>query len=319
MSLMGRKRTIGRGTRGDAAAARIPATRFEALIGDRYAELTPAERSIASHLLDNLRYVPFETGATIAAKVGVSEMTVIRFIRSMGYTNLRELKTELRQTLAAEDNELDDVLDRFKVRAGGPESLRESLNLELRAVVKAYELATSERWAAIVALLATHPQVYVTGFQGVKGVALDFATRLKYARAGVRFADGVSGVFSEALEGGPDRSCIVIVDTAAYARKSLLLAEKARDLDLPLVVVTDKFSHWAFDYTELVLAGYTHAKTFWDSTASLSVILNLLINAVAVQLGHRAEQRFELMRQLGDHFKEFLPRNGSARRPRPGK
>jgi hypothetical protein len=73
------------------------------------------------------------------------------------------------------------------------------------------------------------------------------------------------------------------------------------------VVVTDKFSHWAYEFTENVVEGYTQTRLFWDSTASLSTILALLINSVAVRLGRKAEERFRALRSFGDHFEEFEP------------
>jgi DNA-binding MurR/RpiR family transcriptional regulator len=83
------------------------------------------------------------------------------------------------------------------------------------------------------------------------------------------------------------------------------LAAKSRSLGLPLVVVTDKFSHWAAEHTRYVLEGHTETQTFWDSSASLVVILNLLINGVAARLGEKAQRRFAELRQLGDLFEEF--------------
>lgn len=279
--------------------------RLEQMIRQRYSSLTRAEKPIATYFFDNLRFIPYETGASIAARVGVSEMTVIRFLRSIGYSNLKELKEEIRQHLSQEENDLDNVLERFKIRTNSTALLKESLNLEIRSIVRAYELAGTDRWARIADLLATIERVHVVGFQASKGLALDFATRLKYARPGVLFIDDVNGIYSEVLESDPARTCLVLIDTASYARSSSLLAKKVRDAGMSLIIVTDKFSHWASEYTEYVLEGYTHAKTFWDSTASLAVILNLLTNAVATKLGKRAEDRFKALRQLGDFFKEF--------------
>jgi DNA-binding MurR/RpiR family transcriptional regulator len=83
---------------------------------------------------------------------------------------------------------------------------------------------------------------------------------------------------------------------------------------MPLVIVTDKFSHWGTEHTPFVLEGHTETQTFWDSSASLVVILNLLINGVATRLGKRAEQRFDSLRRLGDFFEEF-----SRPQQRPGR
>lgn len=279
--------------------------RLEQALKNDDASITRSGRMVAAYLRDNLSQIPYETGAIIAAKTGVSEMSVIRFIRSLGYSSLKELKDELRTANGGKGDSIDDALDRFRVRRDGMGELEASLDLELRAVIEAYELTTLERWHSAVDLLTLRRQVHVVGFQASKGLALDFATRLKYARGGVRFAEGNSGVYSEILESEPEEACLVLIDTVAYARKGLLLARRARDMKIPLIIVTDRFSNWAYEFTDLVLQGSTHVRAFWDSTTSLSTILNLLINSVAGQLGEKALQRFELMKELGSHFREF--------------
>jgi DNA-binding MurR/RpiR family transcriptional regulator len=57
---------------------------LETQLRTRMAEFSRAERAIASYLLDNMDHVPFETGASIAAEAGVSEMTLLRFLRLNG-------------------------------------------------------------------------------------------------------------------------------------------------------------------------------------------------------------------------------------------
>ena len=289
---------------------------LDAALRRRAVDLSPAEQSITDYLRQNLKAIPFETNASIAENAGVSEMSVLRFIRSLGYANLKALKAQLRTRPTAESKAVDDALDRFRVRNDNVEHLRESLQLELQAVVRAYELVGDERWPRIVELLTTRKNIYVVGFQASKGLAMDFASRLKYARPGVRFAEGTAGTFSEVLESSPTDSCLVLVDTIAYARKSLLLARKCKERRIPIIAVTDMFSHWANEFTDLVLEGHTHVRTFWDSSASLSVILNLMINSTAAALGAKAEKNFQRMLEYGDHFQEFEKVRETLRRGR---
>lgn len=286
---------------------------LEQVLKEGDASLTRSGRIIASYLRDNLQNIPYETGATIAAQAGVSEMSVIRFIRGLGYASLKDLKDTLKPAESGSGRVLDDTLERFRVQRGDVGELEASLELELRAITDAYLLTTLERWHAAAELLTRCKTVHVVGFQASKGLALDFASRLKYARGGVRFAEGGTGVYSEIIESDPQESCLVLVDTAAYARKGVLLAERVRDMKMPLIIVTDRFSNWAYEFTELVLQGSTHVKAFWDSTASVSVILNLLINSVAGRLGDQALKRYEMMRELGHTFKEFeMPPSASV-------
>ena len=54
---------------------------IEAILRERMSGFSPSEQSLAGYILDNIEILPFETGSSIAEAVGVSEMTVTRFVR----------------------------------------------------------------------------------------------------------------------------------------------------------------------------------------------------------------------------------------------
>ncbi len=279
--------------------------RLEAALDRRVDEMTAAERAIAAYLRDNRAMIPYETGATIAAAADVSEMSVIRFIRSLGYANLKSLKEELRPRTDADARAIDEVMARFRPQSDDHEHLRRSLELELEAIARAYDQAMTPRWHRIVSRVVAAERVHVVGFQASQGLAMDFATRLKWVRPGVRFAEARAGIYSEVLESDPARECLVLIDTASYARKAILLARKAQEMGLPAIIVCDRYSNWPFEFTQDVLVGSTQVGTFWDSLASLTAVLNLLVNSVAAQLGEKAVMRFRLLANWGEHFGEF--------------
>ncbi|PLU67866.1 hypothetical protein BMJ21_17900, partial [Sinorhizobium medicae] len=223
-----------------------------------------------------------------------------------GFENLRDLKKRLRFAVAEKDSEVDDYMARFQMREGRQQMLQESLRLELDAIVKAYALTTTDVWDEAASLLVKARTIYVVGFQASKGLAMDFASRLLWARSNVIFIDNASGTFGEIINADPKQSAVLLVDTASYATRGIKLVEKLKSMDMPLVIVTDKFSHWAFAYTRFVFEAHTHVKTFWDSTASLSVVLNLLIDAVATKLGPKAKRNFAMMSDMGTLFGEFV-------------
>jgi DNA-binding MurR/RpiR family transcriptional regulator len=279
---------------------------MEEILRSRMNAFSPSEQSLAAHMLDNLQMLPFETGSSIAQAVGVSEMTVTRFVRGLGFENLRDLKNRLRDATAERDSDIDDYMTRFQVRNSRQQVLQESLRLELDAIVKAYALTATDVWDEATDALEKTRTVYVVGFQASKGLAMDFASRMLWARPNVIFIDNASGTFGEIVTADPKHSLVVLVDTAAYATRGIKLAEKLKELELPLIVVTDKFSHWAFAYTRFVFEAHTHVKTFWDSTASLGVILNLMIDTVAIKLGPKARRNFAMMSDMGNLFGEFV-------------
>lgn len=261
---------------------------------ERYDRFTVAERMIAGWLLDNMASIPFETAASIGQRVGVSAMTVSRFLRSMGYSGLAALKDDLR-------GELGDAPWLLPPKAGaGPDS---RLQAETAAIADVYRLAQTPEWAAIVALLATAPNVYVAGFQSERGLASGFAHQLLYVRPGVHSLDGGSGLYAEVLE-ATARDVFVLIDIRRYSRHFRLLAERAVASGVPVVVVTDPYCPWARDLTPHILAAEVSLGHFWDMDTALASLLNLLADDVMRRIGTaKVHARLAL---LSDRYSEFV-------------
>ncbi|KXO75677.1 MurR/RpiR family transcriptional regulator [Brucella anthropi] len=278
----------------------------EALLRTFIASATPSEHSVASYMLDNIQMLSFETGGSIAKAVNVSEMTVSRVVKGLGFESLRNLKKALRTSVEEKDGEFDDYMLRFKVHDKRQQALQESLKLELDAISKAYSLATTELWDEATSALVKTRTVYVVGFQAIKGLAMDFASRLLWTRPNVIFVESASGSFGEIIAADPKQSIVVMVDAADYATRGIKLAQRIKDMEMPLVIVTDKFSHWAFPYTDYVFEAHSAVKTYWDSTAAINVVLNLMIDAIAVKLGPKALQHHEKIREMAAELGDFV-------------
>lgn len=278
---------------------------LDAILRARMNDFSPSEQNLAVYIRNNTQLLPFETGSTIARAVGVSEMTVTRFVRSLGFENLRDLKNRMRNSVE-NDSEVDDYMARFQVRGSRQQALQESLKLELDSIVKAYALTATAQWDDATTRLAEQRNVYVVGFQASRGLAMDFAGRLLWTRPNVLSIDNATGTYGEITLADPKHSVVVLVDTAAYAANAIKLAETLQARGIPLIIVTDRFSHWGLTYTSLVFEGHTHVKTYWDSSASLSVILNLMIDSVAVKLGPKAKRNFAAMSEMAQMFGEFV-------------
>jgi len=54
---------------------------------------------LASYFLYNIEGLPFQTTSEIAIKAGVSEPTVIRFIRLLGYKGFVQFKNEFQRVI----------------------------------------------------------------------------------------------------------------------------------------------------------------------------------------------------------------------------
>lgn len=271
---------------------------------------TAAGRSIANYMLANLNELPFETAASIAVKIGIGEMTVGRFCRSIGYTHFKELKADLKDDFGDSPWLVGDRLKDFAAKAREHnDHLATGLELEIGALVRVYEIAQSPEFTRFIERLSTARKVFCAGFQTERGVASVLAHQLQYLRDEVHVVDLAAGNFVDVLLTDPTGVALVIIDTRRYSRHSKLLAEAARERGIAVTIITDTYCDWATTVASEVFAVPTTLNHFWDSLSPLVSLVQLAINGVFGQLGAGVEER---LGQIFNSYRTFTGYTGSA-------
>lgn len=264
---------------------------------------TPSERTLAHYLASNLSSLPFETAASVAAKVGLSEASVGRFCRSIGYRHLKDLKSSLQVDLGEKAWLIGDRLQDFHQRSQqGNAELARALEQEIAALVSVYELAATADFTACVNRLARRRSVWVAGFQTERGHAAELVHNLQYLRAGVHLADAADGHFAEILLSDPEETTLVLIDGRRYSRLTRDLALAARDEGIAVTLITDPYCDWAAGMVSELFAVPTDLNHFWDTTSAMSSLIGLLVNGVFRELGAEVEGRMARVSALYDDF-----------------
>jgi DNA-binding MurR/RpiR family transcriptional regulator len=271
---------------------------------------TKAEKAVATYMLNGLTQLPFQSAAEIAEQVGVSELTVGRFCRSLGYDRYKDLIAELRDDIGSRPWLIGDRLLAFrKASLEQQDSLARSLELEIAALVKVYEIPSTGEWKTCIRRMARSKRVFIAGFQTERGLASYFGHQLQYVRDGVQILDLGSGNFAELLLGDTKHSALVIFEARRYSRLALNLARRASEIGIPVTLITDSFCDWGRDHASEVFAVQTEANLFFESTAPMASLVNLMINATFNEIGSAAEPRVEAVSKL---YSEFTGHVGNA-------
>ena len=276
----------------------------------RWHTFTASEQRIAGYLVQNLGGLPFETAASLGQRVGVSAMTVGRFLRKLGYAGVAEMKEELRGDTA--------WLKYYHspAPAEGPDGRDENLEADIRAVSAIHALARGEEWQAIVHLLASADRVSVASFQLGRFLGLMFATLLQQIRPHVAFASGVDGAYTDVLIDSTDKSCVVLIDERRYSRHFKILAAEVAARGIPLVILTDSECYWARQMTPHVLMLPIQPQRAWHSFTTFSTLFNVLLGAVIRARG--SDTVYQRIEQITAMRQQFIGFSGASPQPPDG-
>jgi DNA-binding MurR/RpiR family transcriptional regulator len=270
---------------------------FEKKLDAAWDALTPAAKRIAVFLVNNMAAIPFETAASLSKRVGVSPMTVSRFLRQLGYEGLGELKEELRSGPAE-----PPWLSLYRVPGGGSKQLKNRLNAEIKTLVAVYKLAETRQWRSIVSKITRADAVSIASFQLGRFIGRGFADLLQPVKPRTRFADGSDGAYIDMLLDSPEGNCVVLIDFQRYSRHFRVLADEVAARGIPLIIITDTRCYWALDVTDDVLMMPPEFRLAWHNFGSLMSLLSLLVEAVIRESG----DVYERIRAISELRQKFI-------------
>lgn len=264
---------------------------------DHWETFTTSEQKIASYLLHNLRDVPFETAASLSKRVGVSPMTMGRFLRNLGYDGVGDMKEELRS----------DTPWRHLYKDPEPpndsDAVANHLHAEVRALSDAHALVGTKEWKSVVKTLLAADRVAVASFQHGRFLGMGLATMLQQVRPNVSFNSGADGAYIDMLLDSSPKSCLVLIDMRRYFKLFRALAEEAVERGIPLVLITDTDCYWARELTPHVLM--LPAERVWHSFSGYTSLFSLL-TATMIQEKGDVMDRIGDVNQLRQRFVGFM-------------
>lgn len=263
--------------------------------------LTKSEAIIAQWLILNEATLGLESGASVAAKTGVSEITVSRFLKRAGFKGLQGLKEDLQAALVHAHVSPSDRYFRLLDSEIGA-----ILKRDADAVLALAQEVEKPAWPQAIDAIAAADEVFVVGFQTIRGIAEDFTRRLGIVRGSVRLLSPHDGGLVEwipSFRRAEEKRCLVMIDMAPYAREALPILQTARQLGMQVIVVTDELNTWAMPETPLVFHVTTKVDAFLESTGPMTTLMNVIIHEVAGRAPEKARKRIKdwppIMRGLG--------------------
>jgi DNA-binding MurR/RpiR family transcriptional regulator len=282
---------------------------LEQRIAARLASMSRAERQVAEYLRTHAQEAVFANAERIAAAAGVSDATVVRTARKLGYASLLELKYLVGQEVIHATTPADRL--RAKVeRAGEPGSLA------ARVFAEAHErLAETERQLsevdveAAVDLLARAGNVLCYGLGPSESNAQYLALRLRRlgrtavstGRTGFRLADDL-------LPLGPG-DAVVLFSPARLLRELDVIVEHCRTVGAHVVLLTDSLGAVLGDRVDVTLRAVHSPSGFTGEALSALVIADVLALGLATRTGSHPAETSELLTTLRSRLTATDTRN----------
>ena len=203
-------------------------------------DLSPAEDRVASFFAQHREEVVFLSAAEIAARLDMSDATVMRAAQSLGYSGLPDLKAELRDALRTRATPTLRLGRSLEELGEDPAAVLEHvLATEMELLHDARKTLRPEDFSRALDLLAKAERVVIQGLGPNAPLAEYFAARLRRMRRPALAVGERGQALADALLDMRKGDVVIVLAYDRQNPESELTLERARDLGLSSILVTD--------------------------------------------------------------------------------
>lgn len=263
------------------------------LIRGYYSSLSQSEKKVADYILENFEATIRMTLADVAQGSGVSDATVLRFCRSLGYERWLGFKIDLTKMAPQPAAQiLDDVTE------DDPPGLiaRKVFNNSMNALGDTLAVFDDENFANAVQLLAEANKILIVGVGTSGPMANEMQNRLM--RLGVNCnvqTDSYLQIMESALLGPDD--VVVVISQTGDSQDPLRTASLVKAKGCKTIVITGNTGSKLTEYADVVLLSVSHetrVETIASRIAQYAIIHALYVG-VAMQDAAKTVEKEKLI------------------------
>jgi len=281
---------------------------FSQIISDNYKHLTKSEKRIANYLRKNQEESAFLAAGEIADRLGLSEATLVRFARTLGFSSYPSMRKLLQEAFRHRVTHSARLRGRLEDLRQGGDIFERLVVSEIDYLTQALETVDRQALQKSVELLQSCDRIFVYG--GGPSISLVHLLELRLRRFG-RQVIPLTASGREVLEPlmlMKENDLLFMICFFDITSTQQLVMDYANEVHCRVIVLTDTLGSIIGDKANVVLAARRGPMAEFHSLVVPMTIINTLLLALA------NEDRVQVMANLDklDQMRERLKKsNGS--------
>ncbi len=260
-----------------------------------HCKLTKNENTAFEFIVNHKPRACFMTSNEIADAAGISDSSVIRMAKKLGFESFAAFKKALQCEAAwRREKEEQSNVPYEDIRRNG-ELTGETLVLATRQNVmrnleKDFSLNEPDKYLETVEAINRARNIYIAGFRTCSGLAGHFGALLSLVLPNVRIVNE-TGNAVDTLMDLDKKDVLLLISYSRYSKNALMTMKIARNAGCRILLITDKAHSPLTMGAHKVIVNSTGGLSFCNTYVSLMYTLEVLINLIANTNRQEGEKR----------------------------
>ena len=273
--------------------------------------LTRTDAEIAEYILAHLSTIGFQTSTTMAEEIGVSDTSVIRFIRKLGFKGYADFRSEMNARTARQiDRAQPDLTPGEKYlrtleHLGSSSLISDVSQYTLNNLQKSYAQLDQGTVEQIVDILLSSDRKYIAGFRGTACCAQYMASKLLFLTPHVVPSLHADATAVENLLDITERDCLFLYSFPRYSEIARPLMEIARESGAKVILMTDRRTSPLANKADVVVTAQVDGLGFTNSYVAPLSLSEVILLSVSGRRDVTDSKRFNRIDSVMDREKLY--------------
>lgn len=273
------------------------------LISERFSQLTKSEKRIANYLRKNQEESAFLSAGELADRLGLSEATMVRFARTLGFSSYPAMRSVLQEAFRRRVTHSTRLRSRLDDLREAGDILDRVVASEIDYLTQALETIDRQSFHQAVDLLRSRDRVFVFGLGPSISLVDLIELRLgRFGRQVIPLTTSGREIIEKLmlLKDGDLLIAICFFDVSAVLQ---LVLDYAQEVHCPVIMLTDTLGSIIGDKADVVLSARRGPVSAFHSLVVPMTIINALLLALAQEEQEQAITDLDKLDELRERFK----------------
>lgn len=274
-------------------------------IHEQYDHLSKNNKKIASYVLDNYDEVAFMTAKQLSDELAISESTVVRFAKRIGYQGYPDFQAALREGLKNILTTKQKFSDK-RLKDDFEKTIQNSFTRDINSIKKTIALMDPNELRSVSKEIMQADNVYIIGLRSSRVLADYLYFYLNFFHEHVFTVHvGPSDLFDQIIN-MKENDIAILITFPRYSAVMLELAKFLKDLEIPVVALTDSSKSPVCEYAKRCLYAEYSIESFIDSHVAPMALINSLITSLAYENQDLAKKKFSDLEEIWQKYGIYL-------------
>ena len=260
--------------------------------------LTKTETIIADFFFNNENRIYFLTSSDIANELQISDTSVIRFVKSLGFNNFKEFKDSLKEQVSNKILTPSEKLSLNEEILKTTNLIETFTNSIFKNIQETININSYKKIEKIINILYKAHKKYIVGFKSVSGATSFFGLRLGFILKNVITHNSNNSELIKNIVDIQKDDCLFLIAHPKYSKTYPLLIEIAKKAGAKVIVVTDKSTSPVANSGDITIFTDIRGISYFNSIISTQALLEFILTSMSKNLDEESKKRLIYINEL---------------------